>query len=150
MVSLLSRVLGGEIEVRVEAGAEPVTIETDRAQLEQALLNLAVNARDAMPEGGRLVLSVSRQARDGQMAAVMAVTDTGTGIALDVRGHIFDPFFTTKEVGRGSGLGLAMVYGFVQQSGGAIQVYSTVGGGTTFELAFPLAPPAAPAGSDAC
>ncbi len=150
MVSLLSRVLGGEIEVRAEAGAEAVTIETDRAQLEQALLNLAVNARDAMPEGGRLVLSVSRQARDGQTAAVMAVTDTGTGIALDVRGHIFDPFFTTKEVGRGSGLGLAMVYGFVQQSGGAIQVYSTVGGGTTFELAFPLTPPAARSRSDAC
>jgi signal transduction histidine kinase len=140
MVSLLGRVLGGDIEVRAETAVDPVMVATDRVQLEQALLNLAVNARDAMPDGGRLLLSVAqRQGHDGQVVGVMTVTDTGTGIAPEARPHIFDPFFTTKEVGRGSGLGLAMVYGFVQQSGGAIEFESTVGVGTTFELTFPLA-----------
>jgi signal transduction histidine kinase len=152
MVALLSRVLGGEIEVHAETGAEPVTIATDRAQLEQALLNLAVNARDAMPEGGRLVLTVSRRppADGGGEVGVMQVADTGSGIPLDVQAHIFDPFFTTKEVGRGSGLGLAMVYGFVQQSGGTIHFDTAIGKGTTFELTFPLATPAAPAEAATC
>jgi signal transduction histidine kinase len=140
MVSLLARVLGGQIEVRADTGGEPVTVTTDRAQLEQALLNLAVNARDAMPDGGRLVLTVTRRPEpDAAGFGVLTVADTGTGILPEVRPHIFDPFFTTKEVGRGSGLGLAMVYGFVQQSGGAIRFDSAVGAGTTFEMAFPLA-----------
>jgi signal transduction histidine kinase len=147
MVSLLGRVLGGDIEVRADAAAGPVMVTTDRAQLEQALLNLAVNARDAMPDGGRLRLTVAqRRADDGNMVGVLKVADTGTGIRPEVRAHIFDPFFTTKEFGRGSGLGLAMVYGFVQQSGGAIRVDSTIGAGTTFELTFPLSAP----GSGAC
>jgi signal transduction histidine kinase len=147
MVALLARVLGGDIEVRAETAAGPVMVATDRAQLEQALLNLAVNARDAMPDGGRLLLSVAqRPGHDGHVVGVVRVTDTGTGIAPDARPHIFDPFFTTKEIGRGSGLGLAMVYGFVQQSGGAIELESTVGVGTTFALTFPLAA----AGSGAC
>ena len=152
MVALLSRVLGGEIEVRAETGAEPVTIATDRAQLEQALLNLAVNARDAMPEGGRLVLTVSRRppADGGGEVGVMQVADTGSGIPPEVQAHIFDPFFTTKEVGRGSGLGLAMVYGFVQQSGGTIQFDTAIGKGTTFELIFPLVTPAGPAEAATC
>jgi len=151
MVSLLSRVLGGQIEVRADVSAGPVTVATDRAQLEQALLNLAVNARDAMPDGGRLVLSVAeRQAEDGRRAGVIAVTDTGTGIPLEARPHIFDPFFTTKDVGRGSGLGLAMVYGFIEQSGGTIQFESTIGTGTTFELTFPLAAPDDPHQDGAC
>jgi signal transduction histidine kinase len=152
MVALLSRVLGGEIEVVAETAAEPVTVATDRAQLEQALLNLAVNARDAMPEGGRLVLTVSRrQAGEGGGAiGVIQVADTGTGIPAEARAHIFDPFFTTKEVGRGSGLGLAMVYGFVQQSGGMIRFETALGEGTTFELEFPAAPSAAPAETAAC
>ena len=152
MVALLSRVLGGQIEVRAETGAEPVTVATDRAQLEQALLNLAVNARDAMPEGGCLVMRVSRRPADAHRdaAGVLQVADTGSGIPAEVRAHIFDPFFTTKEVGRGSGLGLAMVYGFIQQSGGTIDFETATGKGTTFELTFPLAPPAAPAGSASC
>jgi len=152
MVALLSRVLGGQIEVRAETGAEPVTVVTDRAQLEQALLNLAVNARDAMPEGGSLVLTVSRRpAGDrGRALGVLQVADTGIGIPPEVRAHIFDPFFTTKEVGRGSGLGLAMVYGFIQQSGATIAFETTIGKGTTFELTFPLAAPAAPAEAAAC
>jgi signal transduction histidine kinase len=146
MVSLLARVLGGQIEVSAHAGPEPVTVTTDRAQLEQALLNLAVNARDAMPDGGRLILTVTRRATPGAPAfGVLSVADTGTGIPPAVQPHIFDPFFTTKDVGRGSGLGLAMVYGFMQQSGGTIRFDSVVGAGTTFELAFPLA--AAPDGA---
>ena len=120
MVALLARVLGGEIEVLAETRPEPVTVATDRSQLEQALLNLAVNARDAMPEGGRLVLSVSQRDTDNGPVGVMRVADTGSGIPPEVQAHIFDPFFTTKEVGQGSGLGLAMVYGFVQQSGATI------------------------------
>jgi signal transduction histidine kinase len=146
MVSLLARVLGGQIEVSAHTDVGPVTVTTDRAQLEQALLNLAVNARDAMPDGGRLVLTVTRRAAPGAPAfGVLSVADTGTGIPTDVQPHIYDPFFTTKDVGRGSGLGLAMVYGFVQQSGGTIRFDSAVGAGTTFELAFPLA--AAPDGA---
>ena len=151
MVTLLARVLGGDIEVRAETDSAPVTVATDRAQLEQAVLNLAVNARDAMPDGGRLLLSVTRrQAADGTMAGVLRVADTGTGIAPEVRSHIFDPFFTTKEVGRGSGLGLSMVYGYIQQSGGTIDVESTIGAGSTFELTFPLAPPGGSPEQTAC
>ncbi|HEX9365019.1 MAG TPA: ATP-binding protein, partial [Vicinamibacterales bacterium] len=151
MVTLLARVLGGDIEVRADTGTEPVTVATDRAQLEQAVLNLAVNARDAMPDGGRLVMSVTKgQAADGRLAGVLRVADTGTGIAPEVRPHIFDPFFTTKDVGQGSGLGLAMVYGFVQQSGGTIELDSTIGVGTTFELTFPLAPAHGPPERAAC
>src|SRR5260221_6126368 len=151
MVTLLARVLGGDIEVPADTGTEPVTVATDRAQLEQAVLNLAVNARDAMPDGGRLVMSVTKgQAADGRLAGVLRVADTGTGIAPEVRPHIFDPFFTTKDVGQGSGLGLAMVYGFVQQSGGTIELDSTIGVGTTFELTFPLAPAHGPPERAAC
>jgi two-component system, cell cycle sensor histidine kinase and response regulator CckA len=144
MVALLTRVLGDEIQVLAETSPEPVTIATDRPQLEQALLNLAVNARDAMPEGGRLVLSVSPRDTATGTVGVIQVADTGSGIPLEVRAQIFDPFFTTKEVGRGSGLGLAMVYGFVQQSGGAIRFDTTIGQGTTFELTFPVAATAKP------
>jgi two-component system, cell cycle sensor histidine kinase and response regulator CckA len=144
MVALLARVLGGEIEVRAAPAPEPVTVATDRAQLEQALLNLAVNARDAMPDGGRLTLSVSRVEKDGALLGVIRVSDTGSGIPPEARAHIFDPFFTTKEVGRGSGLGLAMVYGFVQQSGGTIHFDTADGAGTTFDLTFPLGAPPPP------
>jgi signal transduction histidine kinase len=139
MATLLRRVLGGEIAVRAERAAEPVVVTIDRGQLEQALLNLAVNARDAMPEGGSLTLSVTRMPRDDRDAAVLKVIDTGSGIPADVQPHIFEPFFTTKDVGRGSGLGLAMVYGFVQQTGGSIRFDTAPGAGTTFELTFPVA-----------
>jgi signal transduction histidine kinase len=144
MVALLGRVLGGQIEVSADTTPEPVTVATDRAQLEQALLNLAVNARDAMPDGGRLTLSVSRGEADGAVVGMLRVSDTGSGIPPEARAHIFDPFFTTKDVGSGSGLGLSMVYGFVQQSGGTIRFDTAEGAGTTFDLAFPLATPTAP------
>ena len=150
MVALLARVLGGEIQVLAETQPEPVTVATDRPQLEQALLNLAVNARDAMPEGGRLVLAVSRRDTDHGPVGVMQVADTGSGIPPEAQAHIFDPFFTTKEVGQGSGLGLAMVYGFVQQSGGTITFDTAIGAGTTFELTFPVAAALKPAETAAC
>ena len=120
--------------------------------MDQALLNVAVNARDAMPDGGRLVLSGGRRpASDGGRArGLLLVDDTGSGMPPDVRAHIFDPFFTTKAVGQGSGLGLAMVYRFLQQSGGTIACDTAIGKGTTFELTFPLAAPAAPAETVTC
>jgi signal transduction histidine kinase len=129
-----------------------VTVVTDRAQLEQALLNLALNARDAMPDGGRLVLRVSRRAGPGGdgTIGVITVADTGGGIPIEARAHIFDPFFSTKEVGKGSGLGLSMVYGFVQQSGGTIDLDTAIGVGTTFTLAFPVADSVSPVPAAAC
>ena len=139
MTAMFGRVLGGDIGVCADVSGAPVIVTIDRAQLEQALLNLAVNARDAMPEGGRLTLSVAREARGAQFVAVLRVADTGSGIPPDAQPHVFDPFFTTKEVGQGSGLGLAMVYGFVKQTGGTIRFDTAPGAGTTFELTFPLA-----------
>jgi signal transduction histidine kinase len=139
ITSMFMRLLGGDIEVVAQPAAGPVTVMTDRAQLEQALLNLAVNARDAMPDGGRLTMTVSRaEDKAGQATGVLKVKDTGTGITTDARPHIFEPFFTTKDVGQGSGLGLSMVYGFVENSGGTIRFDTAPGGGTTFEIAFPL------------
>ena len=144
MREMFTRLLGGGIEVVAQPADAPVTITTDRPQLEQALLNLAVNARDAMPDGGRFTMAVSRREdAAGQATGVLTIGDTGSGIAVEAQPHVFEPFFTTKDVGQGSGLGLSMVYGFVQQSGGTIRFESTVGTGTLFEMAFPLA--AAPA-----
>jgi CheY-like chemotaxis protein len=119
----------------------------DAAQLESALLNLAINARDAMPEGGRITIETAnkwlddrgareRELTPGQYLSI-CVTDTGTGIAKDVVERIFDPFFTTKPIGEGTGLGLSMVHGFVRQSGGQVRVYSEEGDGTTMCLYLP-------------
>jgi CheY-like chemotaxis protein len=119
----------------------------DPNQLENALLNLCINARDAMPDGGRLTIETAnkwlddRAARDrelspGQYVSV-CVTDTGTGMTPDVVARAFDPFFTTKPLGRGTGLGLSMIYGFVRQSGGQVRIYSEVGQGTTMCLYLP-------------
>jgi CheY-like chemotaxis protein len=123
-------------------------VEVDRAQLETALVNLCLNARDAMPGGGKLMIETRNATLDEAYAAhnrdvvagdyaMLAVTDTGTGMAPEVLARVYDPFFTTKEVGKGSGLGLSMVYGFIQQSNGHIRVFSEPGRGTTFELFLP-------------
>jgi signal transduction histidine kinase len=141
--AMFTRLLGGDIEVVATPADSPVTVMTDRAQLEQALLNLAVNARDAMPNGGRLTMGVARgQSAAGRPTGLLMVGDTGSGIPEDAQAHVFEPFFTTKDVGQGSGLGLSMVYGFMEQSGGTVRFETVVDHGTTFELAFPLAAPA--------
>jgi two-component system, cell cycle sensor histidine kinase and response regulator CckA len=155
--SLLLRVLGEDVElvVKTQAGLWPVV--GDRGQIEQALMNLVVNARDAMPDGGRLeietrcvetLLDATREHPRGVPGkwVQLIVRDSGTGMTDEVKAHLFEPFFTTKEQGKGTGLGLATVHGIVSQSGGHIRVVSEPGQGTRFELSFPrvLAPVAAP------
>jgi PAS domain S-box-containing protein len=147
---LLHRALGEHVEVEtVLAGGLWKTL-VDPGQLEHALLNLAVNARDAMPTGGRLTIETANARLDEDYRqlnryalpgpyVMLAVSDTGTGMPPEVAARAFEPFFTTKEVGKGSGLGLSMVYGFVKQSGGHVKIYSEVGRGTTVKLYFPRA-----------
>jgi PAS domain S-box-containing protein len=147
---LLSRALGGNITIAVRTGIDLPAVLVDASQLETALLNIAINARDAMPDGGTLTLGTRVAELDADYAArhpgvrpgtyvAIEITDTGTGIPPDLIERIFDPFFTTKPSGKGTGLGLSMVYGFIKQSGGHIKVYSEVGQGTAFLLFLPLA-----------
>jgi signal transduction histidine kinase/CheY-like chemotaxis protein len=148
---LLASALRGDIAVEVEIAEATWAIRTDPTQLELALLNLAVNARDAMPQGGTLRLSaLNRRVDDERLGlhgdyVVIAVADTGAGVDPQIVERVFEPFFTTKELGPGAGLGLSQVHGFVHQSGGAVDLESVVGEGTTFRLYLPAAlePPAA-------
>jgi signal transduction histidine kinase/CheY-like chemotaxis protein len=139
MTDLLDRSLGERIEIRTELASGLCVIEADPAQLESAILNIAVNARDAMPEGGALTLHTGEAPplADGRRAVFVAVSDNGTGIDDEVLGRVFEPFFTTKSVGKGTGLGLSQVYGFAAQTGGDVQVESVVGEGTTVTLILP-------------
>jgi PAS domain S-box-containing protein len=147
MEELIRRSIGPQITLEVvgAGGAWPALI--DPSQLENALLNLCINARDAMPEGGRIVIETANKWLDehgarshdlspGQYLSV-CVTDTGTGMSPDLVAKVFEPFFTTKPVGQGTGLGLSMVYGFARQSGGQVRIYSEVGQGTTVCLYLP-------------
>ncbi|WP_342153259.1 ATP-binding protein [Methylorubrum sp. SB2] len=146
VADMLDTVTGARIRVSVEAGEEPALVRADLNQFETALVNMAVNARDAMDGTGALTMSVragqampsirGQAGARGPFAAV-SLTDTGSGIDEDVLLRIFEPFFTTKEVGRGTGLGLSQVFGFAKQSGGDIEVTSEVGTGTTFTLYLP-------------
>ncbi|MGP9820232.1 PAS domain S-box protein [Salinarimonas sp. NSM] len=145
MAEMLGSVLGAGIEIVVEAPGEPCWIEADQAQFDTALVNMALNAKDAMEGAGRLTLTVAPEV-DARVSVALA--DTGSGIPPDALARIFEPFFTTKEVGRGTGLGLSQVFGFARQSGGDVSAESTVGEGTVMTLCLPrIAPPArAPAG----
>ncbi|MBM3493241.1 MAG: PAS domain S-box protein [Armatimonadetes bacterium] len=146
---MLGHMIGEDIEVRVLKDGEPVNVLADRSLLEQALVNLVVNARDAMPGGGSLTIETGRVELDPAYArthvgvqpgtyGVLAVSDMGTGMDEATKAHLFEPFFTTKATGRGTGLGLASAYATVHQSGGTIQVYSEPGIGTTMRLGLPL------------
>jgi CheY-like chemotaxis protein len=163
METILARLVGESVKVEIVLGPEVGTIRVDRGQIEQILLNLAVNAKDAMPDGGRLTIRTAsvdvglpgtydRASNDGDgegngadaggdedraPQVMLSVTDNGAGMTPDVKARIFEPFFTTKEVGKGTGLGLSVVYGIVKQSGGAIAVESETGHGTTFRIFFP-------------
>jgi two-component system NtrC family sensor kinase len=142
---VLRQSVSGDIEIELKAAQRHVPVKIDPDEFEIALLNLTVNARDAMPDGGRITISISTTTLDENAGpsgligefAVIAFSDTGSGIADDIRDRIFEPFFTTKKVDRGTGLGLSQVYGFAQQSQGAITVTSRPDTGTTFELFLP-------------
>lgn len=150
MEEMLSRSIGARVETEFVLAPNLWRAYADRAQIESALLNLAINARDAMPEGGKLTIETHNAHLDEHYAAqnaevkagdyvALAVTDTGTGMTPEVRERAVEPFFTTKEVGKGSGLGLSMIYGFARQSKGHVKIYSEVGRGTTVRLYLPRA-----------
>jgi signal transduction histidine kinase/ActR/RegA family two-component response regulator len=147
---LLRGSLGADIDLVLMLDETIDAALVDAAQLQTSLLNLALNARDAMPNGGKLTVETSNKYLDEAYAAansdvtvgayvMLAVTDTGAGIPRDIQDRLFEPFFTTKDVGKGSGLGLSMVYGFIKQSGGHIKIYSEVGIGTTVKMYLPRA-----------
>ena len=148
VTGILKRTLGEEIEIRASGISGLWPISADRGQLESAMLNLAINARDAMPRGGRLSIDCANVTIDkadslnfdelqpGRYVR-LSITDTGTGMPPEIVSRVIEPFFTTKEGGHGTGLGLSMVYGFVRQSGGQLTIYSEVGVGTTVNLYFP-------------
>jgi len=149
LAKMLTRMIGEDMPLEVRTGATASFVRADEGQIEQVLMNLAVNARDAMPSGGRLVIETadtnpddavlkSQGVADPGQYAMLTVTDSGAGMSNEVRERIFEPFFTTKELGRGTGLGLATVYGIVKQHGGHIIVDSEPGKGTIFRILLPL------------
>ncbi len=148
MGKLIPRLLGEDVDLVIRTAHDLGAIRADASQMEQVIMNLAVNARDAMPDGGRLVIETSNADLDSSYAnarpvvtpgpyILLAVSDTGTGMDQETQARIFEPFFTTKEQGKGTGLGLSTVYGVVKQSGGFVWVYSEVGKGTSFKVYLP-------------
>ncbi|MBR0757633.1 CHASE3 domain-containing protein [Bradyrhizobium jicamae] len=150
IAKLLRPTLGEQIEINSVLDEKVARAHVDPSQLANSLLNMAINARDAMPDGGKLLFETKNDTLDEAYAAtnpdakpgtyvMLAISDTGTGMSQAVQDQVFEPFFTTKEVGKGSGLGMSMVYGFVRQSGGHIKIYSEEGHGTTIKLYLPIA-----------
>jgi two-component system cell cycle sensor histidine kinase/response regulator CckA len=148
LTKMLKRLIGEDIELDVRLSSEPTWIKADPVQIEQILMNLCVNSRDAMPNGGRLVLMSSRKTVENERSVgknilkpgnyvIFEVTDTGVGMSEETLSHIFEPFFTTKEIGKGTGLGLATVFGVVEECGGVIEVQSEMGRGTSMYVYFP-------------
>jgi nitrogen-specific signal transduction histidine kinase len=141
---MLRRLIGEDVVLHVALDeSTPLWVRADAGQIEQVVVNLALNARDAMPEGGTLLIETKKAPRGGEGAwATLAITDTGTGMDAETRARIFEPFFTTKEKGKGTGLGLATVYGIVTQVGGEVAVDSAPGKGSRFVISFPeVGPP---------
>jgi two-component system cell cycle sensor histidine kinase/response regulator CckA len=149
METMLRRLIGPEVDLEI-ISSDDVRVRADVGQVEQVLLNLVINARDAMPSGGRLVLKVDEFELDAMGATALAegkpgryarlsVSDTGVGMDEQTRARLFEPFFTTKDQGKGTGLGLSIVYGIIRQSNGYVTVISEPGRGTTFLIYFPTA-----------
>ncbi len=145
---MLHRLIGAEVVIQTDLQPDLASIRADPTQLEQILLNLVVNARDAMPGGGSILISTRLSSKDAPERSAgpnpaalveLCVADTGSGMDDDTKQHLFEPFFTTKPVGKGTGLGLATVYGIIQQSGARIRVESDIGVGTRFRMWFPTA-----------
>ena len=148
MSKMLKRIIGEDVMLATRLDPELANVKADPGQVEQVIMNLAVNARDAMPGGGTLTIATANATLDEAEAReltdaplgphiVLSVTDTGTGMTPETKAHLFEPFFTTKEQGKGTGLGLSTVYGIVRQSGGSIEVLSEVGKGSTFRIRLP-------------